>query len=224
MKKVLIIMASIMLCGVVHANLVVNGSFENGTVGVYAGTDLPKSDSAIPGWRIYDTTFAAVTYELVSDALEATDGNNYVKITSTTTAQGPDSALDITQNGLGSVALSTGVNYTVSFDAKWVAGTDNNLALSIRTFDGNTIVEKLVTEGLSLTSDWATYSYEVTPTLLEDGGAEPNFYIGFRPKGANMLDETFYIDNVQVIPEPATMGLVGIAGIALFGMRRFLSK
>jgi len=233
MKKILIITAGIMLSGLVHANLVVNGSFEQGTVGVYSGTDLPKSDSVIPGWRIYDTSKAAVTYELVADAAEATDGSNYIKITSTTTAIGPDAALDITQKGLGAVEAAVGISYKVSFDAKRVDGTDNNLALTIRTFEGGAIVEDLFTSGLPLTSDWATYSYVVKPTLLTSGGAAPVFYIGFRPKGSHLLDETICIDNVSIeaAPEPrslvngsfeeGTVGELSMPSYAVTGWRAF---
>jgi len=203
MKRVGIITLMILsLASVTRAQLV-NGSLEVGVVGVYAGTDLPKSDTAITGWRIFDTTKSAVTFELINDAQEATDGNNYVKITSTTTSTG-DAALDITMNGSGAVMVSTGVTYTVSFDAKRVDGTDNNLALTIRTFDGNTIVEKFVAASITLTSEWATYTYVITPTLLESGGAEPNFYIGFRPKAGHLLNEVICLDNVRVTPDPTS--------------------
>jgi beta-glucosidase len=197
MKAILAVAVSGLLVGAAGANLAVNGSFEDGPEGVFAAT--PARD-VLPGWRLFDTTDPdAVKYELVEDAAEATDGNHYVKITSTATSAGPDAGLDITMNGAGAVAATIGTGYTVSFDAKRVAGTNNNLAVSIRTCAGDTVVEHLVEHNLSLTSEWTAVSYEVAPAKRPWKGAAPVFYIGFRPKfkGA-LLDETIYIDNVSI--------------------------
>ncbi len=203
MKNAMVIMTSVLLAGIANANLVVNGSFETGPVGVFT---TPAND-VMPGWRVFDTTVPdAVTYELVNDPLEATDGSNYMKITSTTTATGPDSALDITHTAGGAVPLTPGITYRVSFDAKKVAGSANNLSVTIRTFEGNSTLESFVSEGLALSGEWTSYSYDITPTLLESGGAEGNLYIGFRPKGATLLDETLYIDNVSVVEAPNELG------------------
>jgi sialate O-acetylesterase len=199
MKKITAIMAGVFLAGITNANLVVNGSFEEGTVGSYSGTALPKTDNVLPGWRLFDTSKAAVVYELIADATEATDGNNYVKITSTTLS-GKDAGLDIWPTGSGAAAVTPGRAYIVSFDAKRVAGTDNKLALVIKTVENSVALETFVDVGISLTSDWATVTYEVTPTQLTSGGAEPNMYIAFRPKdGAVLLDETICIDNVSMV-------------------------
>jgi hypothetical protein len=203
MKTIIAIAMCGLMMGVANANLVVNGSFETGPVGVFT---TPSSD-VMTGWRMFDTTAPdAVTYELVNDAVEATDGNNYMKITSTTQS-GVDAGLDITAAGSGAFAVAIGTSYRVSFDAKRVAGTDNQLNLSIKTMEGNSNLEVLVSEGFALTSEWKTYTYTVTPTLLESGGAEPNFYVGFRPKsGAALQDETIFIDNVSVVETPNELG------------------
>ncbi len=229
MRKIAAMMMGVLLAGVANANLLVNGSFETGPVGAFT---TPTFD--LEGWRIFDTTVPdAVTYELVNDATEATDGNNYVKITSTTTDVGPDSGLDTAWAGLGAVAVSAGASYRVTFDAKWLAGTDNRLSFSIKTMEGNANLEVLVSEGFALTSEWKTYTYEVTPTLLESGGAEPNFYVGFRAKGATLLDETICIDNVSVteIPDNTTLvngsfeegpvGVLSLPSYAVTGWRAF---
>ncbi len=201
MKAILAIAVSGLMVGSANANLAVNGSFEAGPPGVFAAT--PARD-VLPGWRLFDTTDPdAVTFELVKDAAEAADGNHYVRITSTKTAVGPDAGLDITVNGSGAVAASVGTGYTVSFDAKRAAGTDNNLAVSIRTCTGNTVVEHLVEHNLSLTSEWAAVSYEVAPVERPWRGAAPVFYVGFRPKSKGaLLDETICIDNVSIVELP----------------------
>ncbi len=200
MKKIIAIMAGVFLAGIANANLLVNGSFEQGTVGSYSGTALPKIDNVLPGWRLFDTSKATVTYELIADAAETSDGTNYVKITSTAT-NGVDSGLDVTPAGLGQVSVSLGVTYIVSFDAKWVSGSENSLGVSIRTTEsGYTPLESFVDDDFALSSEWETYTYEVTPTVETAGGTDPNFYIGFRPKdGAVLVDETICIDNVSMV-------------------------
>jgi len=198
MKKWMLILMGALLAGAANANWVVNGSFEEGTVG-----ELSMPSYAVTGWRAFDTS-GSNSMELVSDASEASDGNNYIQITSVNNVYGPDTGFDIASWAAGEVLLSTGVTYTVSFDAKWVSGADNSLNFQVKTekegfaaiFEDHLVDIPTIT----LNSSWTTYTYDFTPTVMPDDGAGITLYVGFRPKnGGTLQDEVICLDNVSVV-------------------------
>ena len=224
MKGTILTVACVLLAGIANANLVVNGSFEEGTVGEL---NLPSIDQ-VTGWRAFDTS-KSNSVELVNDASEASDGSNYIKITSVLSGAGlGDTGFDITSYGAGKVLLSTGVTYTVSFDAKWVSGTDNSLNFQVKTQKEGTpqIFEDglLSVNSIVLNSSWTTYTYEFTPTTMPDDGKGITLYVGFRPKaGGTLQDEVIYLDNVQVVPEPASVSLLAAASCAVLLLRKMFA-
>ena len=201
MKKVAVAITMILLAGGVCADLMVNGSVEEGPIGVLS---LPSIDE-VSGWRAFDTS-GSNSIELICDAAGASDEANYIQITSALSGPGlGDTGFDITTTGEGEVLLSTGVTYTVSFDAKWVSGPDNSLSFTLRSFeeDRTAIVEEFEGVSLPLNASWTTYSYEFTPTVQPTNVANGiTLYIGFRPKaGGALQQEVICLDNIQVTPE-----------------------
>ena len=196
MKKWMLVLMGALSAGVAHANWVVNGSFEAGPVGALS---LPSIDE-VSGWRAFDTS-GSNGVELVSNSEEAADGFNYIQITSALSGAGlGDTGFDVTATGAGKVLLSTGVTYTVSFDAKWVSGIDNSLSFTLRSFeeDHTALIEEFEAVSFPLNSSWTTYRYEFTPTQIPASGGI-SLYIGFRPKaGGSLQQEVVCIDHVQV--------------------------
>ena len=66
----------------------------------------------------------------------------------------------------------------------------------------------------ALTSEWATYEF----TYTVDAGADA---LKFVPVQHEEISVGY--DNIGVVPEPATIGLMGIAGVGLFAARRKVS-
>ncbi len=215
MKTLITALTGLLLANFASANLVMNGSFEDATAGTYPGDGaLPQIDTVLPGWRIFDTS-GANTFQIINDASEASDGSHCVQITSVLSGSNlGDMGLDITTTGDGEVLLTTGTTYTLTFDAKRVSGTDNSLWVSVATKERNTstTAENMVSEGLTLTSSWTTYSYDFTPAqpAAEDGRL--SLYVGFRPKlGGSLQDETIYLDNVKVVLNQAAINKPAVA-------------
>jgi hypothetical protein len=208
--RMTVCLAALCMTANAGANLLVNGSFEEGPAGLLA---LPSIDE-VSGWRAFDTS-GSNSVELVSDAAEAADGTNYVRITSVLSGSGlGDTGVDITTTGAGRVLLSTGVTYTVSFDAKRVSGADNSMVFVLRSFAGGStaIVEEFGNSGLSLNPAWTTYSIDFTPTELPEGGGEIALYAGFRPKaGGSLQEEVICIDHVQLESGPVTINLTPLS-------------
>ncbi|QHI68009.1 carbohydrate binding domain-containing protein [Tichowtungia aerotolerans] len=206
-KRAAVVIIALLMMMTAGADILENGSFESGPGGVLS---LPSMDE-VPGWRAFDTS-GSNSIELVSDPTGAADGTNYIKITSVVSGSGlGDTGFDITFQGAGKVLLSTGATYTVSFDAKWVSGTDNSMTFTLRSFaEGSyAVVEDFESVSMPLNPFWTTYTYEFTPTQLPEGGDGIAFYIGFRPKaGGSLLDEVICIDNIRLDSEPVTLDLV----------------
>jgi hypothetical protein len=208
MNKAMMVPVCMLLAGIANANLVMNGSFESGTAGTYPGDGaLPQTDSALPGWRMFDTS-GSNAFELISNEAEASDGTNFIRMSSVLSGSNlGDTGLDITTTGDGEVLLTTGTTYTVTFDAKRVSGTDNSLWVSVTTKERNssTTLDSMVSEGITLTSSWTTYRYEVTPVQSADGEKRIALYIGFRPKlGGALQDEVIDLDHVNVVAKPTS--------------------
>lgn len=116
---------------------------------------------------------------------------------------------------LDSVAVM-GANPTVSLDL-FVQDTgyetDDRIRVWVETSGGDIDLFNLSGDDLELvTHDWVTLS-----TALPAGSAVVKFEMD-----SNSGSEAMYVDNIQfdTVPEPATLALLGLGGIALFRRRR----
>lgn len=211
MRKIRSIAAAGMmwLAGMASANLLVNGSFEEGPPGDFGVRQGNPAADVMTGWRVFSTRPDAsdVVVELIEDPAEATDGNRYIRITSRVSGGGMgDAGMDTSHQGMGQVLLTPGVTYTVSFDAKRVSGPDNSLHFTLRTREEGTNreVEQFLGESISLSDSWTTYRYEFTPASMPvAAGKGIAIDIGFRPKsGAAMQEQVIFLDHVRLTAEP----------------------
>lgn len=178
----------------------INGGFEQYelTGGTYA-----QFDTAIPGWYVLDgigdievqNNVAGTPYE----------GEQFVELDST---QPTTIAQDV-----GTVA---GQEYVLSFAFTARPGTDILLDNVMGVFwDG---LEIFYEAAIDYTPNWAVYSFNVTAT----SGLTTLAFGDLSQNAQNSYG--VYLDDVQLtkVPEPATLGLLGLAlgGIALSRRRQ----
>ncbi len=188
-----------------HANLVVNGSFEDSSFGAPGGYTLGLVGSAVPGWSIPsgDGTYP---WGLTNGAFGAFTpyGNQFIVLGRYDTA----AEFTIQQTLTG---LSTGSTYTLSFAiaseldccAKTEVSYLSGSSTSSQTFSA--------TPSGAYWTDWSTHSM----SFVADSSS-----VTFQFKDVNPTTNGFDVglDNVSVtaVPEPETYALF-MAGLGLMG-------
>lgn len=184
----------------------------------FAGAIAPDWYAAFPSW----IGPASVHWELGKETTIKTQGDASMRIT---TADG---------GGIKDIYVGTkfpttpGVEYTVSFDyllssligtrSQYAVRTDGSLAandmLDIETYTGHERPDTVKIDAANFDDTWHTYSKTFTAT-----GTEASLIVYLRhgdgPDGLNN-----YIDNVVLVPEPASLALLSLGGLALWRRRR----
>ncbi len=194
----------------VSANLITNGSFEDGTPGL-TGTQWQVYDS-ITGW---DTHTGAGIEIQRNTVVGAQDGDQYVELDSH--GAGSNSFMIQELNN-----LSVGSWYDLSFwyHARTNNGSNDN---GINAYWGGPTASDLIEISdihdltIGTSSEWINYEYSIQAT-------HSTMFLGFEADGSqNTLGG--FIDNVSVtaVPEPSTLALFGL-GIVGLGLSRRRSK
>jgi len=188
-----------------HANLITNGSFENGNYNANPNfMTLGAGATNIDGW-----TVGSGSIDWILTYWQASNGRF---------------SLDLSGNGMGSIAASTGFNtvagqtYEVLFDLSGNPDGGGGMRYLTLGLNNNTVgTYSFNTTGNNTRSNmnWQTYSYIFTGsgglTTLTFGSGNNSAY---GPA----------LDNVRVtaVPEPATFGLLalGLAGLGALRRRR----
>ncbi len=203
MIKCILLLLGLMGCnGVFGRNLAVNGGFEDSAPVRLTVNDASGTTSCdINGWRVFNTADNDMMFEVVSDAELASEGTNYLLVSSLASAADKDGGVDIDwrASGPGAVALERGVAYTFSFDLKHVSRSTNfnTVTFVLRNLEraGGRFPDTFVNSVLLSPSsdDWSHYEYTFIPTR------EGVLYAGFRPKDrSSIVTETFLLDNVTL--------------------------
>lgn len=222
MKKYTAILCAIgMFSGVAQANILVNGGFEDTAPVTVVIQNPPIADGSIAEWRVFNTDTTPMTVEVISNPAVASEGTNYLQVTSTFSGvPGQDGGVDTVRDISSPQTLAMGSTYMLSFDLQHVSGS-NSVVVNLESFlEGtDTIIESYLVGAVSPnTGAWTHYTYEINPA------SNGVFYAGFRPKvGAEVQTEVFLLDNLslELVPfDPDTVtnatitatGLIGEAG------------
>jgi hypothetical protein len=191
----------------VHANLIVNGSFENNGSNMYANYGSWQTYTSITGWT--NTGYVEVQNNgLFGAAAVAADGTNWVELDSY-------ASYSISQ-GFGAVA---GQSYTLSFA---YAGRpdapiyDDSMLVKI---NGVSTYYKTTASTPGQPLNWLNGSFTFTST-----GADVISFTAEGPSdGLGMLLDNVAV-NVPAVPEPTSLGLMGLGLVAMAGFAKSRSK
>ncbi len=212
MKKVLLILAVFAVVGIANADIIVSGSdFATGPTNGWMNNFHHADSSAWgSGWGVPDLRQNIIGGDLVLQT-------NIVA----TVTDGSDPYWAPGENSMESLGYNeywgqSGQNVTLNFEV-----LSNNLGGAIGT-DGAAIVTEAFIKTLNPDAGWATVQelYETltvgSHSINLDIDALPNpvVQVGFRVIAGN---DTAASDNLQavIVPEPATMALLGLGGLLL---------
>ena len=118
--------------------------------------------------------------------------------------------LELSYFGLG---LAPGDTITVEMDMKSLSGPSGTGGLKMESWTASGVLHYTVDMLKPITDSWGTYSWDYT---IAPGATHLKF-VPLSVSGDNVG-----FDNVGVVPEPATLGLLGISAAAMMFIRRRL--
>lgn len=180
-------------------DLTTNGGFETGDTS---------------GWESFPT--ATSTFNITSDASEGVWAAELFN-------NDPASAAVIKQANVGIGVVSPGQEVSISFDAK---GSFAEGGVSFAEFfseidgGGTSAAEILSGAPLALTDTYQSFSFSALAGPDVSGGV--TLQLTATTGAATGSTAVLFIDNVSVsvIPEPTTLGLIGVAGLIVAARRR----
>lgn len=114
---------------------------------------------------------------------------------------------------LGSLGVSAGEEITITMDMKEFSNAGGNTAgIKVESWGGGSYISDSTDMKTALTSEWATYEFTYTVATGADA-------LKFVPVQHEEISVGY--DNIGVVPEPATMGLIGLFGGGMMALRRF---
>lgn len=220
MKLKMMLMAALGIASANGANLLLNAGFESPAIFPTLFTVLGAGSGFLPNWTVTGATCGG-------NCVVAID-KNYTEFQSIGVVaflpHSGNQSLDITgsgNTGNGGVAqtvnLNVGAAHMLSF---WVGNMDNTAS----TYTGNSTVSVWINGSLinsftngnntSHATNWQQFALNFTPTVAVNTIEFRNATVGF--------DNYAGLDDVVLgeVPEPATLGLVGLAMVGAGMLRR----
>lgn len=223
MKKfVVLFIVAVCAVGIQAANIpLVNGGFEEPWADYwYTAVEAGVGIEVVPGW----TVSQGIAYGGVTYADYATEGYQTFWIQTNNGIHDMPYDLGNTQQAVRQITGSSAVEgkeYTLNFDYTGAYGWANLKELSARILIDGVAVSSIEAYDIPAGVGWFNYSTSYLATAADAGktlGVE--FYFD------NLNNPAWHsqniIDNVQLteVPEPATLVILSIGGIALFRKRK----
>ena len=195
-----ILVALFVLClSSASANLLTNGSFEDPDV---TTTTVITTDPPFPGWMLWGSPVTLL--DAADLGTTAADGGQMVEIATAT---------NLAQATIGTVA--PGTVWTVSFNYTGRPGQAGTETVNARTFE-------IITGGVGNVIDHA-FSYAGNNTMAAPDWQYAQFSVTSDPTQSQCIisflgtaeQAGMWIDNVVVVPEPATLVMLSIGGLLL---------
>ncbi|MEN8255354.1 MAG: hypothetical protein ABFR33_07785 [Verrucomicrobiota bacterium] len=185
------------------AQLISNGSFENEVVGtsvVISTNDTLVDLSTFSDWRVFSVGGPPSTGLSATTVTDASDGNQALRLDATRLdltdfGTGVDHGLD--RDGSRIPVINT--NFTFSFDAAWISGSTNFLAILAEHGANGAYLGHAAWYYCTVSnSDYQTFSFEWTPA---GGNATHSVNPSFRqmPTDAE-TSSSLLLDNVRLTP------------------------
>jgi hypothetical protein len=196
-----------------HANLLVNGSFENGNFQDNTGGDamlLQQGATNMTGWTVVgggNLLWAGPNSYSYMGGLSAEDGGYFLDLTGLTNTS-PYAGVEQT------VGTNLGTQYQLSFN---LGGRGDGLPVGIEVKINGTLVQNFV-------SSTAAWTYE-SLKFFGTGGATKIDLIGSQ-SGTDNTGFDISLDDVTLIavPEPGTLALLGVGLVGAGVIRRRRKK
>lgn len=200
--SLLSIVATSLVASAAHANIVVNGSFENPQVTSPLGYEVYfQGSTGITGWTVTapspGQSVDIVNATIFGNAGWAFDGVQSVELAGTPGRGGVEQALP----------TSPGQTYTLSFALSSQSGGPVIDGVSI--FWNGTLLDTLTSPGFGT---WQTFTYNVSAS---SGSTTLLSFVGNTDAFIGTL-----LDNVVVVPSPSAAALFALGGMVAGSTRR----
>jgi hypothetical protein len=205
-----------MVVGIARGNPITNPSFETPTVATGGFTNYVTGSTSITGWTVTGpggVSIVSGTFNQNGVTFNAEDGIQWLDLT----GDGSNSTEGVQQ----SVATTSGTNYVLTFyvgntTGGGIFGTTSTVGLDINGAQVNTY-ENSNTDATGLNWEQFTYSFMATGASTTIGfvNLDPS---GDNSNGLDLVD--LEVGTVSTVPEPATVGLVGLALVAVVFKKR----
>ncbi|MFT3883745.1 MAG: DUF642 domain-containing protein [Gemmatales bacterium] len=198
-----------------HAQLIVNGSFETPVVPVGGFTNFLGGSAAITGWTVVgvDTSIASTSFMQSGITFNAQSGNQWADMAGVTSNS---NSSGVTQ----SVTTTSGLAYQLSF---YVGSAKDNVFFFPATVDLsiNGGARMSFTNPAAPTDhlDWKLFSVNFTAT-----GPSTNITFFNGSAANNFISPLDNVSLVVAVPEPSAFLLIFLAtaiGVAALGFRRY---
>lgn len=210
MKKLLCVLMCVCVVSLAQAIVVENSSFELPGAGKIKGWDQADgayytADGApaeVPGWQSIGTVVDSGV-----EAANVSDGT-YAAFLMTS-----DPAVYQVTNQV----ISLGATYTLTASLKEIWNALDIEMAFYYTNDGGATLNALYTQNVAVNQDYAHHDTSIMYTVTNAAAVGSNLVILFDDTtiGAYNMDGWAAIDNVRLVPEPATMLMLGLGGVLL---------